>query len=228
MSKVKTVKDSTARLVRFNSADDNEDDGIRKSRRLRGQDPPLQLDPLNIPLTGPQELRVREEKNTARGRTNQKPKGAGLLSGLLRRNRTERSKSEDSEGSDHPKESTSDPEGKRTGARKKPTFGRERSRSYTSQSSQSSRSPSRERKRGNPRQPNLDWENPLRTIASTGGRRPVRPPPPHWGVKQYGGTSTTQQKCIRWRCVTWLKSAVNEILSTKCEVALKITHNLLH
>jgi hypothetical protein len=97
MSKVKTVKDSTARLVRFNSADDNEDDGIRKSRRLRGQDPPLQLDPLNIPLTGPQELRVREEKNTDRGRSNQKPKGAGLLSGLLRRNRTERSKSEDSE-----------------------------------------------------------------------------------------------------------------------------------
>ena len=38
----------------------------------------------------------------------------------------------------------------------------------------------------------------------------------------------TQQKCIRWLCVTWLKSAVNEILSTKCEVALKITHNLLH
>ena len=38
------------------------------------------------------------------------------------------------------------------------------------------------------------------------------------------GKSITQQKCIRWRCVTWLKSAVNEILSTKCEVALKITH----
>ena len=39
---------------------------------------------------------------------------------------------------------------------------------------------------------------------------------------------TTLRLCVRWLFVTCLMSAVNEILSTKHEVALKITHNLLH
>ena len=56
---------------------------------------------------------------------------------------------------------------------------------------------------------------------------------PNMAISKYGyfswkmmyslAAKITQQKCIRWLCVTWLKSAVNEILSTKCEVALKLT-----
>ena len=192
MSRTTTIENTATRLVRFNpeDSDNDENDGQRKSRRTRKEDPSVPLDPLGIPLVGPRELRVREDRNATRGRgPDRRPRGAGLLSGWLQR---KSSKSNESEGSDQPKESASDPEGKRTGAKKKSTFGRERSKSYTSQSSQSSRSSSRERQRGESRHLNPEERNPLRSIASTGGKRPNRPPPPHWGVKQESSTKPKQ------------------------------------
>ena len=47
-------------------------------------------------------------------------------------------------------------------------------------------------------------------------------------IKKSCMPKSTLRLCERWLYVTCLMSAVNEILSTKHEVALKITHNLLH
>ena len=188
MSKTITSDKTEPRSVRFDSEENiAADQPPRRSRRNQGLSTEIPLDSMNLPVQGANELLARDNQETLRGRQKQPRKWPfWSRSG----DKVKDSKDAGSNENVDNRGSLSDPEDKKKGAIKKLTFGRGRATSYTSPSSQSSRSPSQERPRltykslgpfSTEGAPGWRRATPFEIKSERGPTKPLRLPPPDWG-----------------------------------------------
>ena len=145
MSKTIVTDKTEPRTVRFDSQENiSAEQPPRRSRRNQGLGTEVPLDSMNLPVQGANELLARENQEVSRGRQKQQRKWPFWNRSV---DKDKESKGTDSKENLDNRGSLSDPEDKKKGAIKKLTFSRGRATSYTSPSSQSSRSPSQERPR---------------------------------------------------------------------------------
>ena len=187
MSKTITVDKTESRSVRFDSQEDEpSEQPPRRSRRNQGMNPEVPLDSMNLPLEGANELLARGSQEPSRGRQKQS------RFRFWNRSADKDSESKETGSKEYPEKrgTLSDSEDKKKGAIKKLTFSRGRVTSYTSPSSQSSRSPSRERRRTGYRslgtfntEGAVDWRRttPFGVKSERETTKPPRPTPPDWG-----------------------------------------------
>ena len=187
MSKTITVDKTESRSVRFDSQEDEpSEQPPRRSRRNQGMNPEVPLDSMNLPLEGANELLARGSQEPSRGRQKQS------RFKFWNRSADKDSESKETGSKEYPEKrgTLSDSEDKKKGAIKKLTFSRGRATSYTSPSSQSSRSPSRERRRTGYRslgtfntEGAVDWRRttPFGVKSERETTKPPRPTPPDWG-----------------------------------------------
>ena len=143
------------------------------------------LDSMNLPLEGANELLARGGQEPSRGRQKQSRFRFWTRSA----DKDGDPKETDSKNYPDKRGTLSDPEDKKKGAIKKLTFNRGRVTSYTSPSSQSSRSPSQERPRTGYKslgpfntEGAADWRaTPFGVKSEQGTLKPPRPAPPDWG-----------------------------------------------
>ena len=192
MSKTIVADKTESRSVRFDNGrdpfsqgDGSADQPPRRSRRNQGLGTEVPLDSLNLPVEGANELLARENQESSRGRQKQSRKWFWNKSV----DKDSESKGPDSKEYSDKRETLSDPEDKKKGAIKKLIFNRGRATSYTSPSSQSSRSPSRERPRVGYKslgpfstEGAVGWRRatPFEVKSEQGMSKPLRPPPPDW------------------------------------------------
>ena len=187
MSKTITVDKTESRSVRFDSQEDEpSEQPPRRSRRNQGMNPEVPLDSMNLPLEGANELLARGSQEPSRGRQKQS------RFRFWNRSADKDSESKETGSKEYPEKrgTLSDSEDKKKGAIKKLTFYRGRVTSYTSPSSQSSRSPSQERPRTGYRSSRtfntegaVDWgrATPFEVKSEQERTKPPRPTPPNWG-----------------------------------------------